>query len=280
MRDFLVGNVAVGIIVVDGKDGSEAAFTDRERLNVAVEVGKAFDILYRLKDSTTAGKTRVPLFFLARIDKVKLDLDPTTLAAPATQAAFVNTSAEYEKREAPWRDPALTALGLPTGQDGINKHISNLMAGSAWPYGPTPDAAYVVFVTKYMANWMAYASASMGRLTLCYPWLADVTPANADGTGAYKNTGGKGWGDQNIDRVLAHESCHIFGAPDEYLKSKCSTTAKFGHLSVENSNCEVSNPASVDCLMKGNTENMCGATPAHLGWVDRDNDGVLDVLAP
>ena len=279
MRDFMVGNIAVGVVVVDGKDGSDAAFTDQERLNVAVEVGKAFDILYRLKTSVTAGKTRVPLFFMARIDRVKLDLDPSTLPAPATKATRILTADEYEKREHPWRDAALTALGLPTGQAGISKHLQNLMAGSAWPYGETPDAAYVVFVTKYMANWMAYASASMGRLTLCYPWLADVTAVAADGTGGFRNTGAMGWGAQNIDRVLAHETCHMFGAPDEYASSNCSTTAKFGHLSVANSNCEVANPASVDCLMKKNTENMCAATPAHLGWVDRDADGVLDALA-
>jgi hypothetical protein len=280
MRDFMVGNIAVGIVVVDGKDGTDAAFTDRERLNVAVEAGKAFDVLYRLKDGLTAGKTKVPLFFMARIDRVKLDLDPTTLPAPAPKASRVLTQAEYEKREAPWRDPALTALGLPTGQAGISKHVQNLMDGAAWPYGPKPDAAFVMFVTKYMANWMAYASASMGRVTMCYSWLVDQTAVANDGTGGFRNSGAMGWGDQNIDRVMAHESCHIFGAPDEYAASNCSTTAKAGHLQVENSNCEVSNASSVACLMKNNTENMCGATPAHLGWVDRDNDGVLDVLAP
>src|SRR5258708_30888650 len=115
MGNFLVGNIAVGIIVVDGKDGPEAAFSDRERLNIAVETGKAFDILYRLKTSITAGTTRVPLFFMARIDRVKLDLDPATLPAPATKATRTQTSAEYEKREQPWRDAALPPLRLPPG---------------------------------------------------------------------------------------------------------------------------------------------------------------------
>ena len=54
MRDFVVGNIAVGVIIVDGKDGSEAAFTDRVRLNIALERGEVFYILHRLK-------TRSPL---------------------------------------------------------------------------------------------------------------------------------------------------------------------------------------------------------------------------
>ena len=30
-----------------------------------------------------------------------------------------------------------------------------------------------------------------------------------------------GWGPNNIDRVFAHETCHIFNAPDEYAASGC-----------------------------------------------------------
>jgi hypothetical protein len=30
--------------------------------------------------------------------------------------------------------------------------------------------------------------------------------------------------------------------------------------------------------MKTNTEAMCSATPGHLGWIDADGNGVLDVL--
>jgi hypothetical protein len=278
MRDFMVGNVAVGIVIVDGKAGSEAEFTAGEKLTVATEAWQAFDILYRLKGVVTAGGTKVPLFFMAQIDIVKLDLDPSSVPAPPTKRSESNTSDNYEKREKVWRDPALIALGLSTGQAGISQYVQKLMAKS-WA-AATPDAAYVVFFTKYMAKWMAYTDQSLGRIAMCYLWLADQTMANADGTGAFRNTGGQGWGETNIDRVFAHESGHIFGAPDEYTDSKCSVSAKAGHLQIANSNCEISNASSVDCLMKNNKEAMCPATPGHLGWVDRNNNGTLDVLEP
>ena len=278
MRDFMVGNIAVGIVIVDGKAGSEAEFTAGEKLTVAVEVSQAFDVLYRLKGVVTAGGTKVPLFFMAQIDTVKLDLDPSSVPAPPAKGSEANTSDQYERREKVWRDPALQALGLSSGQAGISQYVQKLMAKS-WALA-TPDAAYVVFFTKYMAKWMAYADQSLGRIAMCYPWLADLTDPNADGTGGFRNTGSKGWGEANIDHVVAHESGHIFGAPDEYADSKCSVSSNAGHLHIANSNCEVSNATSVDCLMKNNKEAMCPATPGHLGWVDRNNNGTLDVLEP
>jgi len=278
MRDFMVGNIAVGIVIIDGKAGTEAEFTAGEKLTVAVEVSQGFDILYRLK-GVVGSNPKVPLFFMSRIDTVKLDLDPATVPAPPAKGSKSSTSDEYEKREQIWRDPALNKLGLSSGQQGISQYIQNLMAGSAWSAAPAPpNAAYVVFVTKYMANWMAYADQSRGRITMCYSWIADKTPVNADGTGGFRSTGTQGWGDENFDRVFAHESCHIFRAPDEYASSHCSVTSQAGHLHIENSNCEIANVSSVDCLMKNNTQALCSATPGHLGWVDRNNNGVLDVF--
>jgi hypothetical protein len=171
------------------------------------------------------------------MDFVKLDLDPTTLPAPPPKASMVNTDAEYERREKLWRDPALNALGLPTGVPGIAAYVSKLMSGATWPAAPElPDTAYVVFVTKYMANWCAYADArSRMKVTIVYQWLADRTPTLRDGTGGFRNTGAMGWGEENFDRVFAHESAHIFGAPDEFARSKCCMADMAGHLQAQNS---------------------------------------------
>jgi hypothetical protein len=280
MRDFMVGNVAVGIVVVDGKAGTAAEFTFGEKLNISIGMSKAFDILYKLRGVAVAGLPRIPLLFVAKIDTVKLDLDPASVPTPSAAGTRVSTSAEYERFEQVWRDPALAALGLSAGKPGIAQYVQKLMTTSWAALPGPPDSAYVVFVTKYMANWMAYADAAISRLTMSYLWLADQTPVNADGTGGFRGTGAKGWGEANFHRVLAHESGHIFGAPDEYASSNCSTSATAGHLHIANSNCEISNPASVDCLMKNNTEAMCAATPGHWGWADLNGNGVLDVLEP
>src|SRR6516225_8373271 len=107
MRDFMVGNIAVGIIVVDGKPGTEAEFTEGERLTIAVEVSQGFDILYRLKTKVAPGTPKIPLLFMARTDLVKLDLDPSTVPAPPLKSSKSNAADEYERREKIWRDPAL-----------------------------------------------------------------------------------------------------------------------------------------------------------------------------
>ena len=40
-----------------------------------------------------------------------------------------------------------------------------------------------------------------------------------------------GWGPDNIDRVFAHETGHIFQCPDEYASSGCNCGGSLGHAS-------------------------------------------------
>jgi hypothetical protein len=76
-----------------------------------------------------------------------------------------------------------------------------------------------------------------------------------------------GWGPDNIDRVFAHETGHIFGCPDEYASSGCDCGGAWGRFGRPNTNCENCAPGGgVACLMKANTWAMCSVTPAHLGW--------------
>ena len=89
-----------------------------------------------------------------------------------------------------------------------------------------------------------------------------------------------GWGPDNIDRVFTHETGHIFGCPDEYAASGCSTSTKAGFLREVNGNCQNGATAFTDCLMAGNTWAMCQYTPVHLGWRDTDGDGSLDPVDP
>lgn len=277
MRDFMVGNIAVGVVIVDGKAGTEAAFSPAEKLTITIEVSQGLEILQRLKSVVTAGGPAVPLFFMTRTDVVQLNLEPTLMPPPATKTNKITTAAEYERREKLWRDPALNALGFASGGAGVAAYAQSLMS-KRWAAGDSPDTAYVLFVTKYMANWMGYAVPEHGNVTLCYPWLVDKTPAKDDGTGGFRNSGAGGHGDENLDRIFAHETCHIFGALDEYPASPCKVTDKGGHLQIANVNCANGNPGSVFCLMKDNDQAMCRATVGHLGWVDADQDGVLDAF--
>jgi hypothetical protein len=146
----------------------------------------------------------------------------------------------FEQKETRWRDPAMQQLGFATGMAGVSAYVEKLRTnlGTTW--------TYCAFFTKYPLGHFAYASIGGPRLVMDY--------AN------------DGWGAENIDRVFAHETGHIFGAPDEYASSGCSCGGSFGFYSKPNSNCANCAPGGgVDCLMKGNTWNMCVHTPYHLG---------------
>jgi hypothetical protein len=108
--------------------------------------------------------------------------------------------------------------------------------------------AYCAFVTKYPLGWFAYAYIGGPYLVM--------------------NFYNDGWGVENLDRVYAHETGHIFTAPDEYASSGCSCGGAYGRWGKPNDNCENCAPnGGVPCLMKGNDFSMCVYTPAHLGWM-------------
>jgi FG-GAP-like repeat len=143
--------------------------------------------------------------------------------------------------EALWRDPAMGALGFSANWSGVSAYVEDIRArfGTRW--------TYCGFFTKYPLSWFAYASIGGPRLVMDY---------NNDG-----------WGPENIDRVFAHESGHIFGCPDEYASSGCNCGGGWGRYSIANCNCEnCAAGGGLPCLMKGNTFSLCGYTPAHLGW--------------
>ena len=150
-------------------------------------------------------------------------------------------SQTFEQKEARWRDPALAQLGHGPGLAGAQAYVENLRSskGTNW--------AYCAFFTKYPIGHFAYASIGGPRLVMDY---------NNDG-----------WGPDNIDRVFAHETGHIFNAPDEYKASGCNCGGQWGFFNMPNTNCETCAPnGGVPCIMKGNTWETCAYTPFHLGF--------------
>ena len=98
-------------------------------------------------------------------------------------------------REALWRDPAMAALGFAASWNGVVQYVEDIRSRFATRW------TYRGFFTKYPLDWFAYASLGGPRLVMDY---------NNDG-----------WGPDNIDRVFAHETGHIFNCPDEYASSGC-----------------------------------------------------------
>ncbi|GAA3031248.1 hypothetical protein [Actinokineospora globicatena] len=146
-------------------------------------------------------------------------------------------SATDAAKEPLWRDPALKAIGFDTAAQYAEKLRDT--KNSTW--------AYVAFFTKYPVRHFAYASIGGPRLVMQYS--------------------NDGWGVDNIDRVFAHETGHIFGAPDEYASSGCDCGGSWGPWGKPNANCETCAPSGGEpCIMKSNSWTMCAHTPWHLGF--------------
>jgi len=163
-------------------------------------------------------------------------IEHRTVTAPETTSGTT-----FEAFEAPWRDEALKHMGYPPGLAGCRAYAEALRGslGTNW--------AYVAFVTKYRLAHFAYASLGGPRMVMHY---------NNDG-----------WGIDNFDRVFAHETGHIFNAPDEYKKSGCNCGGSWGFFGQPNSNCELcATGGGVDCIMRANTWAMCDVTPYHFGY--------------
>jgi hypothetical protein len=84
--------------------------------------------------------------------------------------------------------------------------------------------------------------------------------------------------------VIAHETAHVFGAPDEYRSCLGSCEVPWGYLREFNGNCDTcSTSPSVPCIMHQDhgalpPAPVCDYTLAHLGWRDSDDDGLYDPL--
>ncbi|TXB68801.1 hypothetical protein FQV27_11090 [Paracoccus aurantiacus] len=161
-------------------------------------------------------------------------------------AAEAPPGSGFDAYEAPWRDEALAQLGQPPGDEGVARHAESLRSkhGTDW--------AYVAFFTKYRLGHFAYARLGGPRLVMHFD--------------------NDGWGPDQIDRVFAHETGHIFNAPDEYAQSGCDCGGAWGHFGEPNRNCASCAPdGGVKCIMQSNDWAMCDATRLHLGY-----DGLPD----
>jgi hypothetical protein len=164
------------------------------------------------------------------------DIRPITVNTD--KGPYSGVSDPFERFECGWRDAALNAMGYAGGRSGYQKYVNDLRSSrnTRW--------AYVAFFTKYPLNHFAYAI-----------WEKVVIN--------YENDG---WGPDNIHRVFAHESCHIFGAADEY--GSCSCGEAYGQLGAPNNNCVKCFPpgTQVPCLMNANTQTICDWSRKQIGW--------------
>jgi hypothetical protein len=149
-----------------------------------------------------------------------------------------------------WRDPAMAQVSYhgnsySAAWSSVAEYRDDMRVRNRSAH------ALVIFVTPYATEWHAYAS---GRR---------VTLANRNNWG--------GWGIGTIDRITAHEVCHLFGSADEYTGSgtPCSSCSTLhGCYSIPNGNCGACARPFQDCVMDSNQKRLCPWTRAHIGWCD------------
>lgn len=142
----------------------------------------------------------------------------------------------YDSAENPWRNEALSQMGYSPDHQGSISYVNHLKQsmGTEW--------AYVAYFTKYPLHHFAYAVDE--RLVMSY--FND------------------GWGPDSINQVFAHETCHIFGAADEY--GQCNCKSIHGYLGIPNRNCRRCATNFVPCLMERNDLALCEWTRKQIGW--------------
>ena len=184
---------------------------------------------------------QVGLLWLATVEpraRVSFVYDIRPVTVTVGPGPYAGVTDPYERFEGEWRDAALAVMGYAAGRSGYQQYANDLRSSRG------ADWAYVAFFTKYPLHHFAYAI-----------WEKVVME--------YANDG---WGPDNIHRVFTHESCHIFGAADEY--GSCTCGGMHGQLGGPNNNCVNCFPpgAQVPCLMNANTLTVCNSTRRQIGW--------------
>ena len=138
-------------------------------------------------------------------------------------------------------NPTLQYYGYSTGQTGKDD-----VAQAAKDYA-NAAGAYLAFFSKYKQSHFAYSNFGGGPIYMQYS--------------------NDGWGPSQIDRVFAHETGHVFNAPDEYTNCQCSTNYGRGTCTALNTNCNNCTTSQSTCIMDSNDlNNLCDSSKKHVGW--------------
>jgi len=247
--EFFLGDVAVGVIMPESDGVGSQDWSREEEKRVVRQVIEAMD--YWAEHAPEHD-----LCFTYEMNyRVPVGVEPLDRGGWTIQDMWVGQS--------------LTALGY-SGDDYFGQayaYVEDMRS----TYGT--DWGFIVFVLhgregQDFGNFLAYA------------YLGGPFNVSISSNG--------GLGPERLDRVIAHETGHIFYTLDEYRASPHDCSARSGYLNVENANkvdggsgCKL----SVPCVMRGADASYglddlppCEYTRGQVGWWDTDEDGIPDVL--
>ncbi len=138
-------------------------------------------------------------------------------------------------------DPILQSYGYPPGIAGRDQYAQSVKDATE------ANGAYLAFFSKYNQRHFAYAYYGSGPIYMQY----------------------SGFDSDQIDRVFAHETGHVFNAPDENV-NQCDCRRLYGKgrgCTATNANCRTCTRSQVSCIMnKSDLSNICDSSKKHVGW--------------
>jgi len=173
-------------------------------------------------------------------------------------------------------------FGVPTSYEPISRPSSD---DALWISEVMSNLGYTT--GDYWSKVYAYENDLRNQYQTDWAFTIFVVDSSADIDGkftdsyfAYAYIGGpfmvmtydnNGWGIEDMDKITAHETGHIFWAGDQY--GSCSTATRYGYLGIVNGNCN-GNPS----IMKDNSLVVDSFAKGQIGWQDSDSDNIPDVL--
>lgn len=253
---YMIGRVAVGIILMESNGSAENWTSEKEQTTIS-EIVQGHE---RLSSFAYGKKISVTWFYDIHYqvptpsEPIQEDHVPRFVILPYPHWVYG------------WVNDALDHLGYDHGYDGMYEYINDRRAQFQTEWG------YMIFVVMdeidpdHMfpdeGDWFAYAQLQGPCMVMTY----------------YNDN----WLPWYMDEVLQHETCHIFGANDEYAEGcgsgDCDNT--YGYLDVVNGNCESCNGNPDSCIMRSrrNQVVLCNYTNGQIGWRDSDGNYIPDPL--
>ncbi len=257
---YMLGDVGVSLLIMESNDTThcdEDNFTENWNEDSLSEKADAIDeATYALVDLMSQAPTAGLNFYI---------VDQLTCATD-TEPIWQGTG------EGSWRLEALSGLGFTTGnlteRERALANQKRMVNKFDWWF-----IAYLVRSAckenpdyGHHWGWFGPDTTQVGD----YGWATLYGPSIVSCSRPHSLTMGF---------VLAHETCHVFGAGDEYDYKPCSDY--YGYLREQHLNSRLGPGCEqhVDCMMGvDGTWNLCEHSRGQVGWKDSDADGAFDPL--